>query len=67
VSRLAETGHRVFFDSGGGYIENKKDGSKIPMIIKNGVYIIRLRIRAQRQQHTELGQLSGGMWQANRL
>jgi hypothetical protein len=67
VSRLTETGHRVFFDKDGGYIENRQDGSKIPMILKDGVYIIKLRIRAQRQQRTELGQLSGGMWQANRL
>ena len=69
VSRLTETGHYVHFNSNGGYIENKTDGSKIPMHLKNGVYVIKLWVRVSGTTwayHNELGSLSGGTRQAQR-
>ena len=63
VSRLTETGHYVHFTSTGGYIENKTDGSRIPMHLKNGVYIIKLWVKASSTAWTgrrELASLSGG-------
>jgi hypothetical protein len=66
VSRLTETGHRVNFTKIGGYIENINDGSRIPMILKRGVYIIRLRVRVMRGSHRELAMFSGGRRQVAR-
>jgi hypothetical protein len=64
VSRLVETGHRVHFEERGGYIENLKDGSRIPMVLKRGVYVIKLRVRRPRGAATWLAPLSGGTWLA---
>ncbi len=64
VSRLVETGHRVHFTEHGAHIENLKDGSCIPMVLKRGVYGIKLRVRRQRGSSQELAPLSGGTWQA---
>jgi hypothetical protein len=69
VSRLTETGHYVHFTSTGGYIENKTDGSRIPMHLKNGVYIIKLWVRVSGTAwayHNELASLSGGTRPARR-
>ena len=69
VSRLTETGHYVHFTSTGGYIENKLDGSKIPMHLKNGVCIIKLWVRVSGTAwayHNELASLSGGTRPARR-
>ena len=69
VSRLTETGHYVHFTSTGGYIENKTDGSRIPMHLKNGVYIIKLWVRVSGTawaNHNDLASLSGGTRPARR-
>jgi hypothetical protein len=69
VSRLTETGHYVHFTSSGGYIKNKKDGCRIPMHSKNGVYVIRLWVRVTGlawASRSELAALSGGMRPATR-
>ena len=70
VSRLTETGHYVHFTSTGGYIENKSDGSRISMYLKNSVYIIKLWVNVQGKAwaiRKDLASLSGGMRQAHRL
>lgn len=46
VSRLVAMGHKVQFTNSGGYIENERDGSKIPMHLKHGVYVINLWVKA---------------------
>ena len=69
VSRLTVTGHRVNFTKTGGYIENKTDGSRIPMHLKNGVYIIKLWVRVSGTawaNHNDLASLSGGTRPARR-
>ncbi len=69
VSRLTETGHYVHFTSTGGYIENLQYGSRIPMYLKNGVYIIKLWVKVSGTTwagRNELASLSGGMRQAQR-
>ena len=67
VSRLAETGHRAHFTKDGGYLENVKDGTKIPMYQKNGVYMIKLWVKRSagtRAREEVLASLSGGPRQA---
>ena len=66
VSRV-ETGHYVHFTKSGGYIENLIDGSRIPMQLKNGVYVIKLWVKVAGKPKAKgnvLGTLSGGPRQA---
>ena len=72
VSRLPATGHEVRFTPTGGFIENKKDGIRIPMEMKNGVYIIKLWIRKKARSNecddsATLEMLFGGQRQAETL
>jgi hypothetical protein len=40
VSRICDRGHRVVFDQGGSFIQNKKTGDTIPLQRKHGVWVL---------------------------
>ena len=42
TSQLGSMGYFVGLGKYGGYIENTKDGSRIPVRLKNGIYMIKL-------------------------
>ena len=41
VSRICDTGHKVIFDSEGGYIEHVESGQLTRFERKGGVYVLR--------------------------
>ncbi len=40
VSRICDKGHRVVFDSGQSFIQNKMTGDVLPLRRKNGVWVL---------------------------
>ena len=41
VSKMVASGHRIIFDRAGSYIEQKSSGCRIPLELRDGVYILR--------------------------
>ena len=48
VSQLAATGQRCVFEASGGYIEHVKHGFRLPLQKIGGVYLLSLRVRADK-------------------
>ena len=47
VKRVVKAGNRVVFDEDGSYIEDKQTGEKMWMEENNGMYILKLWVRAK--------------------
>ena len=47
VKRMCEVGNQVVFDDGGSYIINKATGKKTWLEEKNGIYVMKVKIRPQ--------------------
>jgi len=46
ASKIADKGNRIIFDDADSdsYIENKKTGKRIPLVIENGVYMMEMLV-----------------------
>ena len=47
VKKVVKAGNRVVFDEDGSYIEDKQTGEKMWMEENNGMYILKLWVRAK--------------------
>ena len=47
VKRVVKAGNRMVFDEDGSYIEDKQTGEKMWMEENNGMYILKLWVRAK--------------------
>ena len=45
ASKVAKKGNRIVLEADGGYIEHLKTGTKIPLTIENGVYMMEMLIK----------------------
>ena len=46
VRKVTKAGHRVIFDDGFGYIEDKATGERMYMVDKEGLYVLKLWVPA---------------------
>ena len=53
VSNICECGSKVIFDEEGSYIEDNITGERTPLYKRNGVYVMDMRIRKNRERLVE--------------
>ena len=50
VANICECGNRVVFDEEGSYIEHKSSGKRTKLHKQNGVYVLQIRIKKEKQE-----------------